>query len=113
MSEHDAEALQFDNAEFDAPPPGPTCAACKRPIPDAYYELFGAVVCESCRDVIIAGREGGSKLGRFFRDNGLFTFLRWSNFTCIPPLCITEAELHHGFEIVDRALDVVDADFEG
>ena len=69
MSEHDPEALQFDNAEFDAtaPPPGPTCAACKRPIPDAYYELFGAVVCESCRDVIIAGRQGGSKLGRFLR----------------------------------------------
>ena len=54
-----------------------------------------------------------TKLGRFFRDNGLFTFMRPTAFTCIPPLCITDSELRHGFEIVDRGLDVVDADFEG
>lgn len=51
-------------------------------------------------------------LGKFFRDHGLFTFLKHSNFTCIPPLCITEAELLEGFAIVDRGLDLSDRHFE-
>ena len=68
MSDQDAQSLQFDNAEYDTPAPdAPTCAACRRPIPDAYYEIFGSVVCESCRDAILASREGGSKLLRFLR----------------------------------------------
>jgi hypothetical protein len=68
MAEQDAEALQFDNAEYDTPAPSTlACAACKQPIPDAYYELFGAVVCEPCKDLIIASREGGSRVGRFLK----------------------------------------------
>jgi taurine--2-oxoglutarate transaminase len=54
-----------------------------------------------------------AKLGAFFRENGLFTFTRWNNFTCNPPLCITEAQLKEAFAIVDRALDITDAAFEG
>ncbi len=53
------------------------------------------------------------QLGKFFREAGLFTFMKTSNFTCIPPLCITEAELREGFAIVDKGLDVVDRAFEG
>ena len=48
------------------------------------------------------------ELGRFFRDEGLFTFVRWGSFMCNPPLCITEEELRKGFEIVDRGLTIVD-----
>ena len=47
------------------------------------------------------------------RDAGLFTFVRWGSFMCNPPLCITEAELKHGFAIIDRALEHTDAVFEG
>jgi taurine--2-oxoglutarate transaminase len=54
-----------------------------------------------------------AKLAGFFRDNGLFTFTRWNNFTCNPPLTITEAQLKEGFAIVDRGLELVDAAFEG
>lgn len=54
-----------------------------------------------------------NKLAGFFRENGLFTFTRWNNFTCNPPLCITEAELKHGFAIIDRGLEITDAAFEG
>ncbi len=54
-----------------------------------------------------------AKLGQAFREHGLFTFMKHTNFTCIPPLCITEAELREGFAIVDRALEVTDAAFEG
>ena len=44
------------------------------------------------------------KLGRFFRDQGLYTFVRWNTFFTNPPLCITEEELRQGFEIIDRGL---------
>ncbi|HEY3452182.1 MAG TPA: aminotransferase class III-fold pyridoxal phosphate-dependent enzyme [Myxococcales bacterium] len=54
-----------------------------------------------------------SKLGQFFRKEGLFSFVHWSNFTCNPPLCITEAQLKDGFEIIDRGLAITDEAFEG
>jgi taurine--2-oxoglutarate transaminase len=47
-------------------------------------------------------------LGKFFRDEGLFTFVRWNYFFTNPPLCITEAELREAFAIIDRALAVTD-----
>ena len=47
-------------------------------------------------------------LHAFFRREGLYTFLRWNMvFTC-PPLSITEAQLHDGFDIIDRALHLTD-----
>jgi len=47
-------------------------------------------------------------LGRFFRQEGLYTFVRWNTFFTNPPLCITEAEMREGFAIVDRALETTD-----
>ena len=47
-------------------------------------------------------------LGRFFRDEGLFTFVRWNYFFTNPPLTITDAELREGFAIIDRALTIAD-----
>ena len=32
-------------------------------------------------------------LGEFFRDNGLFTLVRWGSIMCNPPLCITKEQL--------------------
>jgi taurine---2-oxoglutarate transaminase len=54
-----------------------------------------------------------TKLGKFFRERGLFTFLKHSNFTCIPPLCITEEELRYGFAIIDDGLAHIASHFEG
>jgi taurine---2-oxoglutarate transaminase len=48
-------------------------------------------------------------LGKFLRESGLFTFVRWNYFFTNPPLSITEAELREGFAIIDRALAVTDA----
>ena len=48
-------------------------------------------------------------LGKFFREEGLYTFVRWNYFFTNPPLTITEAELREGFAIIDRALAMVDA----
>lgn len=54
-----------------------------------------------------------AKLGAFFRDEGLFTFVRWACFTCVPPLCINEKELRAGFAIIDRGLHITDEAFQG
>jgi taurine--2-oxoglutarate transaminase len=43
-------------------------------------------------------------LNKFFRKEGLYTFVRWNYFFTNPPLSITEAELREGFDIIDRAL---------
>jgi taurine--2-oxoglutarate transaminase len=47
-------------------------------------------------------------LGKFFRQEGLYTFVRWNYFFTNPPLTITDAELREGFAIIDRALTITD-----
>jgi taurine---2-oxoglutarate transaminase len=47
-------------------------------------------------------------LAKFFRQEGLYTFVRWNTFFTNPPLCITEDELHEAFAIIDRGLAEVD-----
>jgi taurine---2-oxoglutarate transaminase len=44
------------------------------------------------------------KLGRHFREHGLYTLVRWNSFYTNPPLIITEDELRHGFSIIDAGL---------
>src|SRR5690348_15795269 len=36
---------------------------------------------------------------------GMHTFVRWNTVMTNPPLCITEAELEEGYEILDSALE--------
>jgi len=48
-------------------------------------------------------------LGRFFRENGLYTFVRWNTFFTNPPLCIKEEQLREAFGIIDRGLEITDA----
>ncbi len=47
-------------------------------------------------------------LGRFFRQEGLYTFVRWNTFFTNPPLCITEQEMREAFAIIDRGLEITD-----
>jgi taurine---2-oxoglutarate transaminase len=47
-------------------------------------------------------------LSKFFRDEGLYTFVRWNTFFTNPPLSITDAEMRQAFEIVDRGLAITD-----
>ncbi len=47
-------------------------------------------------------------LARFFREHGLYTFVRWNTFFTNPPLCITEAELREAFAIIDAGLEITD-----
>ena len=80
--------------------------------------LFGMIdVQKNSKGELLAPYNGShppmGKLAAFFRDEGLFTFIRWSGFMCNPPLCITEEEMLEGFAIIDRGLDITDAVFEG
>jgi taurine--2-oxoglutarate transaminase len=47
-------------------------------------------------------------IGKFFRENGLYTMIANNSIHTNPPLCITEEQLVEGFEIIDRALDIAD-----
>jgi taurine---2-oxoglutarate transaminase len=47
-------------------------------------------------------------LGRFFREQGLYTFVRWNTFFTNPPLCINEQQMREAFEIIDRGLLIAD-----
>ncbi len=80
--------------------------------------LFGIIeVQKNAKGDLLAPYNGThpamTKLAGFFREQGLFTFVRWSGFMCNPPLTITEAQLKEGFEIIDRGLSITDEAFEG
>ena len=47
-------------------------------------------------------------IGKFLRENRLFTFAPNNSIHTNPPLCITEDQLAEGFDIIDRALDIAD-----
>ena len=76
--------------------------------------LFGIVELVRSRRTLdpMAPFNGSSEemaaLGRFFRQEGLYTFVRWNSFFTNPPLCITEAQLHEAFAIIDRGLEIAD-----
>jgi taurine---2-oxoglutarate transaminase len=53
------------------------------------------------------------KMNALLREEGLFTFLRWSHVMCNPPLIITEEQLAEGYAIIDKGMSVVDEYFEG
>jgi taurine--2-oxoglutarate transaminase len=47
-------------------------------------------------------------LGRFFREHGLYTVVRWNTFYTNPPLCINEQQLREAFAIIDKGLEITD-----
>jgi taurine--2-oxoglutarate transaminase len=52
-------------------------------------------------------------LARFFREHGLYTFVRWNTFFTNPPLVIDEAQLDEGLAIIDRGLEITDRAVKG
>lgn len=52
-------------------------------------------------------------LMKFFREEGLFTLVRWNALYTNPPLCITAAELREAFSIIDRGLEITDKGVTG
>jgi taurine--2-oxoglutarate transaminase len=52
-------------------------------------------------------------LGRFFREQGLYTLVRWNTFYTNPPLCIAEPQLREAFAIIDKGLEITDRAVSG
>jgi taurine---2-oxoglutarate transaminase len=76
--------------------------------------LFGIVEVVRNRETLepMAPFNGSSpemqELGKYFRKEGLYTFVRWNTFFTNPPLCITEAEMREAFAIIDKGLEITD-----
>jgi len=47
-------------------------------------------------------------LGAYFREHGLYTFVRWNSFFTNPPLTITESEMDEAFAIIEGGLTEAD-----
>ena len=54
-----------------------------------------------------------TETGKFLRNNGLFTFIFHNILFVVPPLCVTTDQLEEGLEIMERALEITDAMYEG
>jgi taurine--2-oxoglutarate transaminase len=47
-------------------------------------------------------------IGKYLRGHGVYAMLANNSIHTNPPLCITEDELAHGFDVIDGALDIAD-----
>jgi taurine--2-oxoglutarate transaminase len=76
--------------------------------------LFGIVELVRNRETLepMAPFNGTSSemqaLGKFFRQEGLYTLVRWNTFFTNPPLIITEEQLREAFTIIDKGLEITD-----
>ncbi len=76
--------------------------------------LFGIVELVRNRETLepLAPFNGTSpemqSLHQFFRQEGLYTLVRWNTFFTNPPLCITEEQLREAFAIIDKGLELTD-----
>jgi taurine--2-oxoglutarate transaminase len=52
-------------------------------------------------------------ISKALMDSGMHTMVRWNVIMTNPPLCITEAELDEGFEILDSVLEIGDRAIAG
>ena len=90
-----------------------TALADKHPCVMAWRNIgaFGMVDVKKADGSLISGYNAMhpkmKELAAFFKDNGLFTFVRWSHFMVNPPLTISDDELAQGFDIFDRGLSAV------
>ena len=53
------------------------------------------------------------KIISYFMHRGMHIAVRWNLIFISPPLCITKEQLDEGFAIIDEALDIADAVYEG
>jgi taurine---2-oxoglutarate transaminase len=47
-------------------------------------------------------------IGKYLREHGVYAMIANNSIHTNPPLCITEDELAHGFDVIDAALDIAD-----
>jgi taurine--2-oxoglutarate transaminase len=52
-------------------------------------------------------------LRKYIMDHGVFLYTHWHTVLIMPPLIISEEELEEGFQVIDKALAITDAEVEG
>jgi taurine--2-oxoglutarate transaminase len=52
-------------------------------------------------------------VGKYLRDNDVYTMIANNSIHTNPPLCITDEQLAEGFDVIDRALDIADEAVKG
>jgi taurine--2-oxoglutarate transaminase len=52
------------------------------------------------------------KIRNYCIDHGLYINIHWNKILIIPPLIITEEQLQQGFEVIDKALEIGDAEIQ-
>jgi taurine--2-oxoglutarate transaminase len=52
-------------------------------------------------------------VGRYLRDHDVYTMISNNSIHTNPPLCISDDELAHGFEVIDGALSIADRAVQG
>jgi taurine--2-oxoglutarate transaminase len=55
-----------------------------------------------------ASSEEMTAIGKYLREHGVYTMISNNSIHTNPPLCISEDELAHGFEVIDGALAIAD-----
>jgi taurine--2-oxoglutarate transaminase len=60
-----------------------------------------------------ASSEEMAAVGRYLREHGVYTMISNNSIHTNPPLCISEEELAHGFEVIDGALSIADRAVHG
>jgi taurine--2-oxoglutarate transaminase len=84
--------------------------------------LFGVIECvkdRETREPLAPWNAKPHQLGvmkdvaKKIRELGMHTFVKWNWIFTVPPLCINEAELQEGFDIIDQALAIADTGYEG
>ncbi len=58
-----SDGLQFDKAEF-ATAAGKSCAVCRKPVADTYFEAVGSILCADCAAKFAANSGGWPALSR-------------------------------------------------
>jgi taurine--2-oxoglutarate transaminase len=52
--------------------------------------------------------EASNRIAAAIRASGMFTFVRWNWIFTAPPLCVTQAEVDEGLEIISKAIAIAD-----
>jgi taurine--2-oxoglutarate transaminase len=60
-----------------------------------------------------ASSEEMTAVARYLREHGVYTMVSNNSIHTNPPLCISEEELAHGFEVIDGALSIADQAVQG
>lgn len=55
-----------------------------------------------------ADSEPSNRMAAKLRELGMYTFVRWNWIFIAPPLCINEAQIDEGLEIISKAVDIAD-----